>query len=132
MRRQLKQGTNTNNLKRRLLMLTPSYAAIEQFQRKKFSVDTLEALKLLLKSLNLSLDLRITSSSFWETNWNLLEDKFSGTLEIKVDPILIFKQEIFQPKHSTTFRLEEAEGITMASLEFKFLEVIKQSIETIC
>lgn len=113
-------------------MLTQAYAAIEQFQRKKFPVNNIQTLETLLKSLNLSLDLRISSASFWETNWHLLEDKFSGTLEIKVDPILIFKQEVFQPKHSTTFRLEEAEGISMAALEFKLLEVIKQSIETIC
>ncbi len=113
-------------------MLTPSYAAIEQFQRKKIPVDTIEALKALLKSLNLSLDLTITSSSFWDTNWHLLEDRLSGTLEIKVQPMLIFGQEIFQPKHATTFRLEEAEGITTATLEFKLLEVVKQSIETIC
>jgi len=113
-------------------MLTQAYAAIEQFQRKKSSVNNIQALEILLKSLNLSLDLRISSSSFWDTNWHLLEDKLSGTLEIKVQPMLIFGQEIFQPKHATTFRLEEAEGITTATLEFKLLELIKQSIETIC
>ena len=112
-------------------MLTPSYAAIEQFERKKFSVDTLEALKALLKSLNLSLDLRISSSSFWDANWHLLEDKLSGTLEIGVQPMLIFGQEIFHPRHGTTLRLEEPIGISMSAMELKLLEVIKQSIETI-
>ena len=113
-------------------MLTPSYAAIEQFQRKNFSVDTIQELEILLKSLNLSLDLRITSSSFWESNWSLLERKFSGTMEVGIHPILMFEQEIFHPRHGITLRLEEPIGISMAAMELKLLEVIKQSTETIC
>ena len=112
-------------------MLTQAYAAIQQFQRQKYSVDSIQELEILLKSLNLSLDLRITSSSFWESSWSLLERKFSGTMEVGIHPILMFEQEIFQPRNTTTLRLEESDGLTMSALEFKILALIKQSIETI-
>ena len=112
-------------------MVNSSYAAIQQFQRQKYSVDTIQELEILLKGLNLSLDLKITSSSFWESNWSLLERKFSGTMEVGIHPILMFEQEIFQPRNTTTLRLEESDGLTMTALEFKILDLIKQSIETI-
>ena len=112
-------------------MLNPSYAAIQQFQRLKKSVDSIQALKELLKRLEISLSIEVTSSSFWKLEWDLLEDQVSGTLEVGILPKLISGSKVLQKRNATSFHIEEAMPIGVSSIETRLLDLIKQSLETI-
>ena len=113
-------------------MLNPSYAAIKQFQRQKFSIQTIQDLKSILQRLGLSMTLEITSSSFWKLDWNLLEDQISGTFEVGVLPSLIVDSRVLQKRNATNLRLEEPLPIPISALELQLIDLIKQSVESIC
>ena len=112
-------------------MLNSAYSAIEQFQRKKSSIATIQELKVLLKRLNLPLNLKITSSSFWEMQWNLLENTLSGTLEIGICPIVTCDGEILQPRNSKTLRVESSEDISMTVFENQLIKLIGEGVDSI-
>jgi hypothetical protein len=112
-------------------MLNPSYAAIQQFQRLKNSVDSIQSLKELLRRLEISMSIEVTSSSFWKLDWDLLEDQVSGTLEVGILPKLIVGSKVLQKRDAASFRIEEAMPIAVSSIETRLLDLIKQSLETI-
>ena len=113
-------------------MLNQSYAAIQQFQSQKKSTKNLQELKALLQRLGLSMTLEITSSSFWKLDWNLLEDQISGTFEVGVLPSLIVDSRVLQKRNATNLRIEEPLPIPIFALELQLLDLIKQSVESIC
>ncbi len=112
-------------------MLNPSYAALQQFQRQKFSTTNLQDLKALLQRLGLSICLQIESPTIWKLSWDLLEDTVSGTLEVRIQPCLNNGTDLFEARHFTTLRLEEPVGLALADMEEKLLAIIKDSLETI-
>ncbi len=112
-------------------MHKPSYAAIQQFQSQKFSIENLQELKALLRQLDFAITLQIESPTVWKLSWDLLQDIFSGTLEVRIQPCLTSGLEIFEARHFTTLRLEEPKGIALAAMEGKLLAIIKDSLETI-
>ena len=112
-------------------MLKLSYAAIRQFQRQKNSTKNLQELKALLHRLDLEITLQIESPTVWKLSWDLLQDVFSGTLEVRIQPCIISGIESFEARHFTTLRLEEPVGISLAAMEGKLLAIIKDSLETI-
>ena len=109
-------------------MLKPSYAAIQQFQRQISNINTIKDLKTILRRLDLSITLQIESPTVWKLSWNLLENIFSETLEIRIQTCLISGSESFKARHFTTLRLEEPVGIALSTLEGKLMGLIKQSI----
>ena len=110
-------------------MLKPSYAAIKQFQSQKNSIESLQELKAILRRLDLAITLQIESPTVWKISWDLLENTFSGTLEVRIQSCLISGTDIFEARNFTTLRLEEPIGITLSVLEEKLLNLIKQSSE---
>ena len=112
-------------------MLKPSYAAIRQFQSQISNINTLKDLKAILQRLDLAISLQIESPTVWKFSWNILENIFSETLEIRIQTCLISGSESFKARHFTTLRLEEPVGIALSTLETKLLAIIKDSLETI-
>ncbi len=113
-------------------MLNPSYAAMKQFQSQKSSIHSLTQLKEVLKHLGLSLSMQLSSSKVWVLDWDFSGDKVSGTLELSIQPTIVSGHDSFELGHPITFRLEQPGSIDLSALGLRLLEVIKQSVETIC
>ena len=112
-------------------MLKPSYAAIQQFQSQKKSIKTIPQLKAILRRLDLAITLQIESPTVWKLSWDLLENTFSGTLEVRIQTCLISGMKSFETRHFTTLRLEEPVGLSLSAMEGKLLAIIKDALETI-
>ena len=112
-------------------MLKPSYAAIQQFQRQISNINTIKDLKTILRRLDLAISLQIESPTVWKLSWDLLQDTFSGTLEVRIQPCLISGTKSFEARHFNTLRLEEPKGIALDDMEEKLLAIIKDAFETI-
>ena len=112
-------------------MLSSSYAAIEQFQSQKYSINSIKSLKDLLDRLDLSLSIQLTSSSVWILDWDFSGKKLGGTLEIGIQTKLIRGSDTFEARRPLSLRLEEPVPIGVNVLEFRFLELLKESFDSI-
>lgn len=109
-------------------MLSTSYAAIAQFQRKISKTQTFQELKALLHPYT-NLSIRITSSSFWDLEWDLFNQGILGTLEIKLQPLLLLGDKII-PMQEIPFRIEDPHLNSLGGLEKRLFHLIKEAVET--
>ena len=112
-------------------MLASSYAAVQQFQSQIFSAKNFQELKKLSMSLGISVSTQISSSTVWIAYYDLTRKNLHGTIEIAIQPKLSIKSDVFETRHPRTFRLETPTPITWGSLEYRFLDLMKQSILSI-
>jgi len=111
-------------------MLTQSYAAAKQFQSKFSDIHSIQDLKFLLRSSKLELSIRISSPTVWILDWDVSNDTFSGTLELRLEPTLKIGDKTIQ-MHERSFRVQGPGDDTLADMEISLIEFIKHSINTI-
>lgn len=111
-------------------MLTQSYAAFEQFQRKFSDIHSIQELKSLLISSKLGLSIRISSPTVWILDWDVSHDTISGTLELRLEPTLRIGKETIQ-MHERSFRMQGPGDDTLTEMEASLLEFIRHSVNTI-
>jgi hypothetical protein len=111
-------------------MLTRSYAAAGQFQRKFSDIHSIQELKALLKHSKLGLSIRISSPTVWILDWDVSNDTVSGTLELRLEPTLRIGDKLLQ-MHERSFRIQGPGDDTLADMENSLLDFIRHSINTI-
>ena len=111
-------------------MLTRSYAAVKQFQRKFSDIHSIQELKALLKHSKLGLSIRISSPTVWILDWNVSNDTISGTLELRLEPTLRMGNELLK-MHERSFRMQGPGDDTLSDMETSLIEFIRYSINTI-
>ena len=82
-------------------------------------------------SLEIFVSAQISSSTVWIAYCDLTHRKLHGIIEIAIQPKLSIKSDVFETRHPRTFRLETPTPITWGSLEYRFLDLMKQSILSI-
>jgi hypothetical protein len=112
------------------MMLTPSYDAVRQFQRKISEIKNTEELKVALKQSNLRISARLESSIPWRVYWDILEDSMVGNCNIAVYPRVYAGGEIYEATHSE--RINAFKGYSgMSDFEVQILEALKRSVPTV-
>ena len=111
-------------------MLTRSYAAFEQFQRKFSDIHSIQEIKSLLRSSQVGLSIKISSPMVWILDWDVSNDTISGTLELRLEPTLRIGNELLK-MHERSFRMQSPGDDTLADMETSLIEFIRHSIGTI-
>ena len=109
-------------------MLSKSYAAIQQFQRQISEVRTFEEFKQLFQLNGIDLVLQVGSSTFWQMDWNPIEETISGVLDLRIYPKIIINQETYEARNPINLRLEDPTEITISKFQDRLMDPIKQSI----
>jgi hypothetical protein len=112
-------------------MLNSSYAAVQQFQSQISSVKNFQQLTNLGKLLDISISAQISSSSVWIACLDFTNRNLQGTMEISIQPKLSTKLGVFEAKTPRTLRLEFPSQVRFCVFEYRFLELMKQSILSI-
>ena len=109
-------------------MLSPSYAAFAQFQSQKKSIHSFQELKALLNTLDLALSIQVESSTLWKLEWDV-EEGFSGTFEVGIQPRLSRGEAVWEAPHPIKFRLEQPLPMGLSVLERQLVELLKRALD---
>ena len=110
------------------VMLSKSYAALQQIQKQISEVRTFEEFKRLFLFNEIDLVLQIGSSAFWQLDWNPAKETISGVLELRIYPKIIVNQETYEARYPISLRLEDPTEITISRFQDRLMDPIKQSI----
>ena len=112
-------------------MLDKSYAAMQQIQRQISQIRTFEEFKKLFKLNGIDLVLQVGSYTFWQMDWNPIEETLSGVLDVRIYPKIMMDQKTYEARHPINLRLEDPREITISQFQDRLIDPIKQSIASI-
>ena len=112
-------------------MLSKSYAAMQQIQRQISEARTFEEFKKLFQLNGIDLVLQVVSSTFWQMDWNPIEETISGVLDLRIYPKIMMNQKTYEARNPINLRLEDPREIIISQFQDRLIEPIKQSIASI-
>ena len=124
MSNELKQGTNTNNLCVRLLMLNPAYDALRQFQNKFSEKQTISEIKALFSDPKVDLTIHFESNLPISFAWDVASNSLTGSCKITIFPKLVINGELYE----APFRHDLVMPPSFDGLETAFMRSLKESL----
>ena len=109
-------------------MLNTAYAALQRIQSKISTIGTLSELKTLLKKESAELTIKISPRSVWTLDWNVLENTFSGVLELSLQTLLIKEEAILEGHRPKTLRIETPKSIGFDALEESLIKTVQAAL----
>ena len=97
---------------------------------KNFPNPEFLALKKRFEQQNLHIEVEFSSASVWSLSWHLIDNTFSGVLELSIKPKLVDQHGVVQHerKYGKTFRVEEF-SISKSCLKENFLRFVLDEIK---
>ena len=109
-------------------MLIREYNAFRRFERQFSDIHSIQRLKAYLKANMMGLSLKISSPTVWILDWDVSNDTVSGTLELRIEPILTIREEII-PLGETSFWMQDPQENSLVSMETRLIEFIRQAVK---
>ena len=107
-------------------MLTQEYNALRRFERQFSDIQSIHRLKSYLKANMLELSLKVSSPTVWILDWDVLSDAVSGTLELRIEPILTLSGQKV-PLQESSFRMQDPKPNSLVSIEKKLIGFIRNA-----
>ena len=107
-------------------MLTQEYNAIRRFERQFSDIHSIHKLKSYLKANMFELSLKVSSPTVWILDWDVLSDAVSGTLELRIEPILTLGDKKI-PLQESSFQMQDPKPNSLVSIEKKLIEFVRKA-----